>query len=265
MSDHPPSSAAHWPSQILRIGLALLLGACSPPSKQETLQVFAASSLTDAFGALEEAFEQKNPGSEVAISFAGSQVLRLQIEQGAPADVFASADPHHMQTLVDAGRIRDSRIFAHNQLTVITPRNNPAGIETFQDLPAARRLIVGSQSVPVGSYTAEVLRRSEAVFGTDFVQTVHRQVVSQENNVRLIRAKVALGEADAAIVYRTDAISSSQVREVQIPAEVNVAAEYLIGRIEGTERSQGAAQWVAFVTSDAGQAILESHGFGASQ
>ncbi len=251
----------HWrPVPHLLLG-ALLLAGCARQSSAPTLQVFAASSFTDAFQALETAFEIDHPGADVVLSFAGSQVLRLQIELGAGADVFASANAHHMQTLIDQGRVHDSRIFARNALTLITPLDNPADIQQFKDLPRARRLLVGTEAVPVGSYTAEVLRRSAAVLGHAFAAEVRARVVSRESNVRLIRAKVALGEADAAIVYRTDAAATDRVREVPIPPALNVAADCLIGRVEGGALPALADRWTGFVGGNAGQRILAQHGF----
>ncbi len=188
------------------------------------LTVLAASSLTEAFQDLERDFEAAHPNVDVQLTFAGSQVLRLQIQQGAKVDVFASANESHMQALVATGHLAAPRVFAQNELVLIVPPSNPAGIHTFADLGTASRIVIGSSNVPVGIYTRQVFERAASALGDAFVARVRQQVVSEENNVRLVRAKVELGEADAAVVYRTDAAASDRVRVVSIPATFNVRA-----------------------------------------
>lgn len=240
-----------------------LLSACAEAApERRTLSVFAASSLTEAFEALADHFETAVPGSEVALTFAGSQVLRIQIQQGAPADVFASANPLHVGALLQDGEVEDPRVFAHNELVVIVPRDNPAGIRSFDDLARANRIVIAGANVPLGAYTREALARAEAVFGAGFEAAVLERVVSQENNARLVRAKVALGEADAAVVYGTDARASEGVCPVPIPADVNVRAEYWLGIVNGGAADEAlVGAWVELVASPAGQAILAEHGF----
>lgn len=230
-------------------------------SNEVELSVFAASSLTEAFGDLERGFEASHPSVDVNLTYAGSQVLRLQIEQGASADVFASANESHMQALVDGGHIEKSRVFAHNELVVIVPPNNPAGIDAFADLSKASRIVVGTDNVPVGIYTRQVLERAGRELGESFVSQVEGHIVSEENNVRLVRAKVEMGEADAAIVYRTDAASSDRVRVVPIPDALNVRASYPIGKMTRAAHSPEAQQFVDYVLSEAGRRVLREHGF----
>ncbi len=241
---------------------AALLAACStatPP--RETLQIFAASSLTEAFQEMAAAFEDASPGTEVVLVFAGSQVLRLQIEHGAQADIFASADPRHMESLAQDGLVTGPRLLAENELVVIVPPGNPAGIEAFADLAGARRVVIGTQHVPVGAYAREALRRAEAAGEfPGFEDAVLGRVVSEESNVRLVRAKVELGEADAAIVYRTDAVPG-RVRTVQVPPRANVRARYLIGVVADARNPDAAERWVAFAASPDGRRILSRHGF----
>lgn len=241
--------------------LALLGGCTRCGSEPDAVQVFAASSLTESFEELERAFEAEHPGTDVSLSFAGSQVLRLQIEQGAEADVFVSANPRHMQALVDAGRVEASQIFARNELVVIVPLDNPAELESFSDLPRAERLVLGTEDVPVGSYARAALERAGDDLGSRFEQQVRDAVVSEETNVRLVRAKVELGEADAAIVYRTDAAASERVRAIEIPDAYQVKAEYPIGVVSGARQPELARRWIDFVLSERGQSILARHGF----
>lgn len=240
-----------------------LLQGCAPADSSRTLHVYAASSLAESFSAMEQAFEIAHPDTDVVLAFAGSQVLRLQIEQGAPADVFASADPAHMQALVERGRVRDGRIFAHNQLVLIVPAGNPARIESFRDLPRASRLVIGTENVPVGSYARRVLLRAEAAGDGGFAASVLARVASEESNVRLVRAKVELGEADAAIVYRSDTVAAGGVRAIEIPPALNVNADYSIGIVEGSVNPDLAAAWLAFVVSRQGRELLARHGFAA--
>ncbi|MXX54448.1 MAG: molybdate ABC transporter substrate-binding protein [Gemmatimonadetes bacterium] len=244
------------------LSATLLLPGCgSADPERQPLRVFAASSLTDAFSDMAGAFEASHPETEVVLVFAGSQVLRLQIEQGAPADVFASADPRHMESLVGEGLVTGQRVLAENELVVIVPRGNPSRIEAFADLVRAERLVIGTPYVPVGAYTREALRRAGADGGLPgFEAEVLGRVVSEESNVRLVRAKVELGEADAAIVYRTDA-APGRVRTVRVPSRANVRAQYLIGVVAGAENVAGAERWAGFVASPEGRRILSRHGF----
>lgn len=231
------------------------------PASRTTLAVFAASSLTEAFQAIERDFEAAHADIDVVPTFAGSQVLRLQLEQGAAADVFASANESHMAALVDAGIVATSAVFAHNELVVIVPPDNPAGIASFSALPRVSRLVIGTDSVPVGIYTRRLLDRARAYLGDAFAAEVRARVVSEESNVRLVRAKVELGEADAAIVYRTDAAASDRVRVIPIPAELNVRAGYYIGPVAASAHAGAGARFVAYLRSEEGRRVLARHGF----
>ena len=228
-----------------------------------SLVVFAASSLTEAFEALEETFERVHPEVDVQPVFAGSQVLRLQVEQGASADVVASANRAHLQALANAGFVTSVEVFAHNELVVIVPPDNPAGITTFEELTRARRIVVGAPTVPVGRYTRQLWDLAGSQVGPSFAASVRGRVVSEENNVRLVRAKVELGEADAAIVYRTDARSSDKVATIALPVGLNRPVDYVIGQVEEASQPTWARQFVAFVRGPKGQAVLQQHGFGA--
>jgi molybdate transport system substrate-binding protein len=247
------------------LAAALLAGGCGGTEDLEpepvTLNVYAASSLTEAFAELEATFERTHSDVDVALSFAGSQVLRIQIEEGAPADVFASANPEHMEALIEAGLVQSARVMAANELVVIVPADNPSGVASFEDLPAARRLVLGTPDVPVGRYAREVLARADSLLRPGFRAAVLANLVSEESNVRLARAKVELGEADAAIVYVTDAVGSDRVRSVPIPGELNVRALYLIGAVERAGASELAEEWIELVRSPGGRAVLTRHGF----
>lgn len=253
------------------LGIVLFLGLClglangcrnrDSSAERTEVSIFAASSLTEAFQDLEREFECTHPDVDIQIVFAGSQVLRLQIEHGAAADVFASANEIHMQALVDAGLVSQSKIFGHNELVVIVPTTNPAGIDSFDNLARARRIVIGTDNVPIGIYTRQVLDRAITQLGGKFVTEVRSHVVSEESNVRLLRAKVELAEADAAFVYRTDAISSDRVRAVDIPDELNVGTSYQIGCVVKSSHAVQAEMFLHLVLSDVGRRVLSRHGF----
>ncbi|MEM7416660.1 MAG: molybdate ABC transporter substrate-binding protein [Gemmatimonadota bacterium] len=249
-----------------RFGIVLGLGclACAPESDDvEEIHVFAASSLTDALQSLASEFEQEEEGLEVVLSFAGSQTLRVQIEQGARADLFASANPDHIDALVADELVSDVQAFAFNSLAVVVPLARSNAPETFEGLVDAERIVVGHPNAPIGQYTLELLSNLERRHGRDFVERVRSSIVSEETNVRLVRAKVEVGEADAGIVYRSDAVSSSRVRAIPIPVESNVRAEYSFARLRDAPASDVATAFVAFVLSERGQRVLELQGFAA--
>ena len=201
---------------------------------------------------------------EVEFSFAGSQVLRLQIEQGAPADVFASANRAHVQTLRDSQLLDEATPFASNELVIITPRDNPARITSLEDLPGVKRLILGNPNVPVGDYARQVLHKAAKFLGPDFPSKVMARAASLENNSRLVRAKIEMGEAEAALVYLTDAYASERVRRIAIPPGYNARAQYFMGPPRRSPHRQSIRRWMNFVKSPEGQAILQKHGFGGA-
>ncbi len=249
---------------LASLGLACLASfgcEADTPSRPDTLRVLAASSLAESFRDLEVEFERAHPELDVVTSFAGSQVLRLQLEQGARADVLASANEDHLRALREQGLVGASRIFAQNELVVIVPRENPAGIERFEDLPRASRLVLGSEAVPVGEYARRLLSRAAERFGDQFTRRVLSHVVSEESNVRLVRAKVELGEADAALVYRTDAAAAEALRVVPIPEPLGVLARYAIAVVARSAQPSGARAFLDFVLSAPGRRVLAARGF----
>jgi molybdate transport system substrate-binding protein len=226
------------------------------------LIVFAASSLRDAFEELGRRFESSQPAAKVVFNFAGSQELRTQIEHGAGADVFASADERQLRLLESAGLVEAPRIFARNEPVIVVPAGNPARIGGLRDLPRAQRIVIGAPEVPVGAYTLRILEAAASLYGQGFRQAVEAHVVSRELNVRQVLAKVRLGEADAAIVYRTDALATRDaVEAVSIPREVNVLAEYPIAALRGAHEPAMARAFVELVLSPGGRAVLSRFGF----
>lgn len=250
-----------WVALSLTLLVLASGGGCVREPASSRLSVYASSSLREVFLDLRRGFLERYPNTQVDLSFAGSQVLRLQIEAGARADVFASAAPGDMEALRERGHVEQSQVLVENELVVIVPTDNPAGIVQFEDLPLARRVVVGSEGGPVGSYTRLMLQRAGEVLGEDFSEKVRGNVVSKESNVRLVRAKVELGEADAAIVYRTDALASERVSLVEIPPGINPRAQYQIGLMHGGLNPTLGEAWLEFVVSPWGSASIRRHGF----
>ncbi|MEX1362502.1 MAG: molybdate ABC transporter substrate-binding protein [Nannocystaceae bacterium] len=272
----PPPTSHHWSRRSFGGALGLLgLGAGASCTRggsdpATTVTVLAASSLVDAFAELRIAFEGTNPGVDVVVSTAGSQALRLQIVQGAPADVFASANPAHMDALRREGLVRDVVTFAKGTLVLVVPRGNPAGLRSLADLPRARRVVMGTEEVPIGAYTRTVLERAESLYGPGFRSQVEARVVSLEPNVRLVLAKVELGEADAAIVYRSDTIGAGaggregprEVEVIELP-DLGVTPRYHVGVLTAAAAPALADRFVAHLRSELGRTVLTRHGFGA--
>jgi len=231
-------------------------------AKPRDLVVFAAASLKETLEAIAKSFEAAHPGSHVVLQLAGSQELRTQIENGAKADVFASADTKHMSALQDAGLVGKPTIFARNEPVVVTPTANPAGLLRFEDLPKAKKLIVGVDDVPIGRYTKQVIAKAGKDLGESFVKDVEANVVSRELNVRQILAKVSLGEGDAGFVYKTDAATvRDKVQVIDIPQRWNVIAEYPIAVTSHAADPDLAKAWVEMVSSPGGQKVLSAAGF----
>jgi molybdate transport system substrate-binding protein len=226
------------------------------------LVVFAAASLRDVFAELAPAFEKQHAGVKVRFSVAGSQELRMQIEHGAKADVFASADQRQMTILQLSGLVRAPVIFARNQLVVVVSAANPARLSSFSDLPKALHIVVGAPEVPIGAYTDALLVAAEKALGKSFRADVVARIRSRELNVRQVLAKIALGEADAGIVYKTDALAAKhQVRAIAIPADINVAADGSIAALAAAPHPELAKAWVAAVLAKPGQDVLAAAGF----
>ena len=238
-------------------------------AEEATMTVFAAASLTNAFGELGAAFDAANPGVTTVFNFAGSNQLATQIGEGAPADVFASANHAQMDAVVESGRIDADApvVFVTNRLVVVIPADNPANIESLPDLAAPDTLIVlAADAVPVGQYSLDFLDRATAdpAFGASYRDDVLANVASYEENVRSVLNKVSLGEADAGIVYTSDLVGVENVTTLEIPDELNVIAQYPIAALNDSAHGDMAAAFVDYVLSAAGQEVLANYGFGAA-
>lgn len=219
-----------------------------------TISVFAAASLMASFNALGISFQAANPGVTVKFNYAGTPTLVTQIEQGAPADVFASADTTNMDKLTaDGFTTGSSQVFAHNQLEIVVAPGNPKGITGLSDLAKAGVIYISeAATVPAGKYSLQALASAG----------VKVTPKSLETSVTAVIGKIELGEADAGIVYTTDvSAAGSKVQGVQIPAANNMIATYPIVAVKGTTNSVAANAFIAYVLSSKGQSTLATFGF----
>jgi molybdate transport system substrate-binding protein len=234
-------------------------GGSSGGSSRGTLNVFAAASLTNAFGQLEKTFEQQHPGWKVTLNLAGSDQLAAQIEQKAPADVFAAASTKYPEQLQGENLLGKTTNFATNTLVLVTPKSNPARIKTAQNLEKGdAKVVVADPAVPLGSYT-------ETVLGNLGIDESKLNIVSKEQDAESVLAKLTSGEADAGFVYVTDALSQkAKLHEIEFPASADATATYPIGIVSYSKNTKAAQQWIDLVNSPQGQAVLERFGFGAA-
>jgi molybdate transport system substrate-binding protein len=229
------------------------------------LTIFGAASLKAVLEAVEAAYEGANPGTTLTVSTDSSAALETQIEQGAPADVFLSADTSNPRKLVDAGLAAGEPVaFAGNKLTIIVPADNPAGIATPADLARdGLRIIAAGDEVPITKYATQVVDNLAGQPGApaDFAAAYAANVASKEDNVSAVVAKIALGEGDAGIVYVTDAAAADGVKTIDIPDAASVPATYA-GVVVGASPNQAAASaFLEWLAGPDGQAVLAEFGF----
>lgn len=243
--------------RIVALVAALLVAACSAtPSapRSTTISVFAAASLTDSFKALGDGFRKRFPNIEVRFNFAGSPTLVTQIEQGAPADVFASADTTNMEKLQSDGfTMSTPLVFAHNQLEIAVASDNPKHITSLADLARPDVIYISAgPTVPAGKYAQQVLQKAGVAVTPKSLETDVKSVIS----------KIELGEADAGIVYTTDVkAAADKVEGVAIPDRDNVVATYPIAVVKDSKNNVADQQFIEFVLSLDGQSTLGSYGF----
>ena len=251
----------------LRIAFLLfILTVALPVRAQRYLTIYAATSLTDAFEALAAAFEAGQEGARVRLNFSSSSTLAAQLIAGAPADIFASANEKQMTLVVEDGRVEADapRTFAHNQLVLATPADNPADIVAISDLANDGVLLVlAAVGTPIRAYTDAMLESHNAELGADFSERALRNLASEESNVRQVVTRLALGEADAGIVYRTDALGdlADKLQVINIDAGRNQLASYPIAPLSDAANPDLAARFIAFALADVGREILAAHGF----
>ncbi len=240
------------------VAAAVLVASCGSDNSGSgdgaDITVFAAASLTAAFTEIGEAFTVENPDAEVTFNFAGSSALVSQITEGAPVDVFASADLANMDKVTDAGlEVGVPVVFAANLAEIVVEPGNPQGITGVADLADPALVVVQcAPEVPCGAY-------AEQIFDNAGITVTPS---SFEENVKAVVTKVTLGEADAGVVYRTDVIAAGDAAAgVSIPAEINVVADYPVVGLADAPNPDGASGFIDFVLGPAGQQILASYGF----
>lgn len=243
----------------------ILLTACGSGPNAE-LHVFAAASLREALTETAAAFHRANPNDHVVPNVAGSQVLRLQIESGARADLVISANPDHLDALQQAGLLATSpTVVTTNQLVLAVPAANPAGISGLQDLTQPnRRVVMAAESVPAGAYARQMLAlHADHTGQPGFADAVLQRVISFETNVRQVAAKLELGAADAGFVYRTDVLAShGRLHVIETPPQVQVTARYPAAVLRDAPNPDPAQRFLTFLRTPQAQAILADHGFG---
>ncbi len=248
---------------LLFTGLLVLAGCgkeptVTPGAGQEaptgTVTVFAAASLTESFTKIGKDFEAAHPGTKVTFNFAGSSALATQINQGAPADVFASAAPANMKTVTDAGSAQGTPVtFARNQLVVAVPKGNPKGVKGLADLAGPGvKVALCAEQVPCGAAAKKTLQAAGVALTP----------VTLETDVKAALSKVKLGEVDAALVYRTDAkASSSDVEGVEFAESASAINEYPIVVLKAAPNMVAAEAFVSYVRSEKGTGVLTAAGF----
>ena len=247
---------------------ALPAPTAAPVAQNVELTVFAATSLTDAFKAIGQQFGAANGGATVTFNFAGSDQLAAQIDQGAPVDVFASANTKQMDVVIQAGEVVSGtqRTFARNRLVVVYPKDNPGGLAALKDLAKpGLKVVLANKSVPVGGYALDFLSKASKLpeYTAEFSPTVLKNVVSYEENVKAVLSKITLGEADAGIVYTTDAatVTDGSIRMLDISDNLNTIATYPIAATKNAKNPDLAKKFVDYVLGPEGQQVLVKYGF----
>ena len=262
-----------WLTTISLVLLAaIIVAGCTTeqaqPEEKRELTVFAAASLTGTLTEMAKDYETSHPGVTIVTNFDGSQALRTQIEQGATADVFLSANTKQLYALRDQGLMENSSIglFAKNKLAVITPASNPGNITTLDDLARpGTRLVIGTKDVPVGDYARQILKKmaNDTAYGPSYNASVLSNVISEETTVTGVVTQVQLGEADAGIVYESDIPPENRNKftVIAIPDTFNVIAEYPAGVVAASQHKEEAAAFLAYLNGELGRATLAKYGF----
>lgn len=248
----------------ITVGLAHGTKIAADPSQQVTLVALAAANVTDPLNDVIGAFERAHPAVVVTPEYAGTQILETQAEQGAPFDIFVSADKQHMDALVKEGLVDDVRLLSEGHEVIVVPKDNPGGITSLRDLAERDvKLVLGTDAVPIGIYTRQIFTKASAAYGADFSSRALAHAVSFETNVKQVLEKVALGEADGGIVYFTDVSAKYRdtVKIVPISHEFEVEAANYIAVAHGSKQPELARELLDAATNAGGRTIFRRHGY----
>jgi molybdenum ABC transporter molybdate-binding protein len=249
---------------VAAAGLPLTAAPVDADNAATTLVAFVAANATDPFNDIVKEFEASHADVDVTPEYAGTQVLETQLEQGAPADLFLSADLDHIKKLQGEGLVGEYYPVSMGHEVIVVPKDNPARVQSLQDLGTKQlKLVIGVEDVPIGKYTRQVFAKAAAGYGAGFPQAAFKNVVSLESNVKQILEQVALGEADAGIVYRTDVTPgyASKVDVVEIPAEYEVESTNYIAVVVKSQNARLATALVQLAIGPEGQAVFARYGY----
>lgn len=254
---------------VLVATFAVWTAGCPSPSGEgasgrqtHPLTVLAASSLQDVARTLQPRFQQSHPTVELRFAFAGSQQLQLQVERGAEADVFLAADPRHLEALAQRGLTGEPVRFACNEVVVGVPRGNPAKVQSLGDLATVSHVVLAAPEVPAGALSEEVLSAASRLYGDDFAARVRRNVRSRELNVRQVMAKLMVGEADAALVYRSDVkAAKGRVEAIPLPDAVRAVAHYEAAALTHSGNPAAARAFLTFLAGPQSASAFHEEGF----
>lgn len=251
--------------------LILVLTGCSQNNEglnrsndaKDQVTIFAASSLTDAVNTISQSYESENDHIDIRINYAGSKTLRSQLENGAQADIFLSANKKHYDALLDQGILSEGREILQNEMVLVLSKEGAEKIKTLEDLTKDHQLILAEKGVPAGDYGREVICRLGEVYGSDYEGMVLENLASSENNVRQVLMKIVLGEGDAAFVYKTDVSHDikDKVVVLDIPKDYNVTASYWMGIVNNDMISESVRDCCAYIMADDSCDVFEKYGF----
>ncbi|GBE55745.1 molybdate-binding periplasmic protein precursor [archaeon BMS3Bbin15] len=246
--------------------IPLLTSGCTTNNKEDSITVLAAASLTEAFQELSHDFKAKYH-IKVEPDFAGSNTLAIDIEHGAYADVYASANEKYMTDLIKRGYVNKSIAFTRNKLVLVVPKTNPANITSVADLRRNVKLVIANRGVPVGIYTRKALLNLDSIYGNGFANQVLSHVVSEGIDVKGVLTKVVMDEADAGFVYSSDALTANgKVKVIELPENGGgVSPKYYIGILTGSKNQKDARKFINFILSPEGRKILKKYGFEAEK
>jgi molybdate transport system substrate-binding protein len=230
---------------------------------KETITVFAAASLTNSVGEIADQYRLSDDLVEVQLNFAGTKTLRAQLENGAGGDIFLSANEKHYKALLEQDLLHEGRHFVTNEMVLVLSKEGAKKIHSLEDLQESHRLILAEEGVPAGNYARAVIQKLGDLYGSDYQEKVLDNLVSSESNVRQVMTKIALGEGDAAILYKTDVTSDvkDQVGVIEIPKDYNVTANYWMALVKHGMISEKVQNCYDYFASPSSCEIFEKYGF----